>query len=313
MGNTTIEWTATYDLETKKWTPGKVWNPVTGCNKVSQGCKNCYAERIAHRFWGDRKFTDVRFHPERLEEPDHWKKPSRVFVNSMSDLFHEVIPDVAIAQVFDEMISHPRHTFMVLTKRPQRALAFAKWYGTWDTTDRNIWMGVSVENQAAADERIPLLLQMPAAVRFVSCEPLLGPVDLDWINYKHLTMIDSLTGRNGFPFPHAEGGDRIDWVIVGGESGQRARPMHPKWALAIRNQCSMAGTPLFFKQWGEWILAENTDGWKTTGDPEFPALHPRLGTCWVEGDPFIKVGKKAAGRLLGGREWSDFPKVRVRG
>lgn len=297
-GTTSIEWA------------DKVWNPVTGCNKVSQGCKNCYAERIAHRFWGDRKFTDVRFHPERLEDPGRWQKPSRVFVNSMSDLFHEDMPNSMIAAVFDEMICHPRHTFMVLTKRPQRALEFAAWYGIWDVTIANIWLGVSVEDQQAADQRIPLLLQTPAAVRFVSCEPLLGSVDLSpyfsWslenLFAKRREAILKYGGRNLI--------QKLDWVIVGGESGQRARPMHPKWALAIRNQCSMAGTPLFFKQWGEWILAENTDGWKTTGDPEFPALHPRLGTCWVEGDPFIKVGKKAAGRLLGGREWSDFPKVR---
>jgi protein gp37 len=191
-----------------EWTDA-TWNPVTGCTKVSAGCKNCYAEGVAHRFWttqygGARKFTDVRTHADRLDEPLRSRKPRRVFVNSMSDLFHDSVPDAFIDQVFAVMALAPRHTFQVLTKRPARMLAYCRTLGRHHETDRvsltakardgengfrwilgangwhlpNVWLGVSCENQATADERIPLLLQTPAAVRFLSCEPLLGPIDL---------------------------------------------------------------------------------------------------------------------------------------
>ena len=189
MTKTKIEWA------------DRVWNPTTGCTKVSAGCKHCYAERIAGRFWGERKFTDVQLHPERLDMPLHWSKPSRVFVNSMSDLFHPDVDEKFIAKVFGIMWLATKHTFMVLTKRPDRMVELLNnedfqmhtgWFASqairelglqkpkdlpaWPNS--NIWLGVSVEDQAAADERIPLLLQTPAAVRFISAEPLLGLVDV---------------------------------------------------------------------------------------------------------------------------------------
>jgi len=207
--STSIEWT------------NKTWNPVTGCTKVSPGCKHCYAETVAERFWkkqypGRAGFTEVRCHPERLDEPLRWRKPSRIFVNSMSDLFHEKIPNEFIAAVCGVMAAAPRHTFQVLTKRPARMLAWFGWMRSVGTTiferDRaaaldaavrygvaperindgtdgtsawplpNLHIGTSIENQETADERIPFLLQTPAAVRFVSVEPLLGPVSLRWLS-----------------------------------------------------------------------------------------------------------------------------------
>jgi protein gp37 len=289
MATTKIEWAT------------DVWNPVTGCSKVSAGCKNCYAETIAKRFWGERKFTDVRCHDERLEDPLRWRKPRRVFVNSMSDLFHEDVPDEFICQVLAVALSAERHTFMILTKRARR---MAEFYERWSkaiwVNAPNIWLGVSVENQEAADERIPLLLQTPAAVRFLSCEPLLGQVDLwNWLGYCDscpLTAPDCpyfgkcINWSNG-----KEESPDIDWVICGGESGPNARPMHPDWARSLRDQCKAAEVPFFFKQWGEW-------------SPSFE--HATKITRVTDGCiefPMTRVGKHAAGRLLDGREWNERP------
>ena len=256
-----------------EWTD-EVWNPVTGCDKVSQGCKNCYAERIAERFWGERKFTDVQCHPERLDIPLHWRKPRRVFVNSMSDLFHEDVTDEFITEVWNVMHDTPQHIYQILTKRPERMqwLTHQQWGD--HLVEPNVWLGVSCEDQKTAYERIPLLLQAPAAVRFVSLEPLLGPIDLLAI-FGH----DLYAMNKG-----------LDWVIVGGESGPHARPMHPDWARSIRDQCVEAGVPFFFKQVGEWATVEE------------------FGTKRELG--ILRVGKKKAGRLLDGREWNEFPASR---
>lgn len=209
MGNaTTIEWTE------------HTWNPVTGCTKVSQGCKHCYAERIADRFWGARPFTEVRCHPERLAYPTKIRAPSKFFVNSMSDLFHPDVPDAFIRQVFDVMASCDRHTFQVLTKRSERLLEMAATL-PWRA---NIWMGVSVEDEHVVG-RIDDLRSAPAHVRFLSLEPLIGPLD-------KLDLRD------------------IHWVIVGGESGPGARAMNRDWVRTIRRQCRAANVPFFFKQWG---------------------------------------------------------------
>ena len=284
MTKTSIEWAT------------DVWNPVTGCTKVSQGCKNCYAERIAERFWGERKFTDVQLHPERLEDPLHWKKTRRVFVNSMSDLFHPDVPDIFINRLLYLMeVGAPQHQYLILTKRPDRMRNYFKGV----SPAKNIWLGVSVEDQKTADERIPLLLQTPAAVRFVSAEPLLDPVDLS--AYLPLAKSD-IRGLVYSPV----GGPFLDWIICGGESGPHARPMHPDWARSLRDQCFAAGVPFFFKQWGEWL-------------PVSQSLHLSAGKiadvpyhCW-DADPkpasahSVRVGKKAAGRLLDGREWNEYP------
>jgi protein gp37 len=210
-----------------EWTDA-TWNPVTGCTKVSPGCAHCYAEAITLRFKRGGPFlpgkTTIRPHPERLEQPGQWETPRMIFVNSMSDLFHEEVPFSFIKQVFEKMEEFSRHTYQVLTKRPERMLEYAQSSFSRAGWPSHVWAGVSVENQVWADRRIPILRQVPAAVRFLSCEPLLKPLKLDL--------------------------DGIHWVIVGGESGHRARPMDASWARDIRDQCLDAGVPFFFKQWG---------------------------------------------------------------
>jgi protein gp37 len=207
-----------------EWTEA-TWNPVTGCSKISQGCKNCYAERLANRLqkMGVRRYSDgfeVRLHADVLELPKTWKKPRLIFVNSMSDLFHENVPIEYIGQVFHAMQANPQHTFQVLTKRSSRLAAIANEL-PWPA---NVWMGVSVEN-AKVISRIDHLRKVPAKIRFLSIEPLIGPVG-------KLDLKD------------------IHWVIVGGESGPGARTMEPAWVEAIFTQCRSASVPFFFKQWG---------------------------------------------------------------
>lgn len=234
MGDTTIAWT------------DKTWNPTTGCTKVSAGCKNCYAERIFHRPYPGRTFTDVRTHSERLDQPLRWRKPCRIFVNSMSDLFHEDISFDFVDRVFAAMIEANWHTYQILTKRPERMLDYLDERQWHDPTD-HIWLGVSVEDQATADERIPLLLQTPAAVRFVSYEPALGPVDFSrWLTGHEENGIAS--GRPVGTCTKWE--PPLDWVIVGGESGPKARPFDLDWASQAIHQCKTAGVPVFFKQYG---------------------------------------------------------------
>ena len=208
-----IEWTET------------AWNPVTGCTKISHGCKHCYAERMARRLraMGAPKYRNgfsVTLHPETVALPLAWKKPAVVFVNSMSDLFHRSVPTPFIDAVFDTMNSASRHTFQLLTKRPARA---ARLEGRLNWTP-NIWLGASIESERWIG-RLDFLRQTGARTKFLSLEPLLGP----------LPSLDL---------------DGVDWVIVGGESGPGARPMEPNWARSIRDKCLSGGTPFFFKQWG---------------------------------------------------------------
>lgn len=230
-----------------EWTDA-TWNPVSGCTKVSPGCAHCYAERITLRFKRGGPFlpgkTTINVHPERLKLPLSWRSPRRVFVNSMSDLFHEEVPLTFIQDVFCVMEQAKHHIFQILTKRHERLAHLAPEL-PWPS---NVWMGVSVENQVWADRRIPCLKTVPASVRFLSCEPLLRPLDLRC---------------------HLKG---IDWVIVGGESGAKARKMDPDWVRNLRDQCSAASVPFFFKQWG----GRNS---------------------------------KAGGRLLDGRTWDEMPTI----
>ena len=295
-----------------EWTD-ETWNPITGCTKVSLGCRHCYAERMAKRLAGRFGYPemphhfDVTLHPDRLEQPLRWKKPRRVFVVSMGDLFHKDVPDKFIHQVFDIMAEAQQHTFQVLTKRPDRMKWFfeihARWPGREDLFP-NVWLGVSVENQATVDERIPLLLQIPAAVWFVSCEPLLGAVDvspymphptrrsLDW---------DKIPGRgDGFTYPFTG----LDWVIVGGESGLGARPMDPQWVRDIHDQCLASGVPLFFKQHGAWLHETQF----TNDEQREKGLSSKRCEA-TNGLQFIRIGKKAAGCLLDGREEKEWPNL----
>jgi protein gp37 len=202
-----------------EWTD-KTWNPTTGCSKVSPGCLHCYAEALTERF--PKNFPngfELTLHPNRLGDPLRWRTPSRVFVNSMSDLFHEQVPIEFIQKVFSVIHATPWHVYQILTKRHDRLLEIAKHVAF----PKNIWLGVSVENQHAVN-RVDSLRHLPVSVRFLSCEPLLGYLKLDLNN--------------------------IDWVIVGGESGQKYRPMEIDWARDIRDQCQISQTPFFFKQVG---------------------------------------------------------------
>jgi protein gp37 len=244
-------------LSSIEWTE-QTWNPTTGCTKVSPGCRNCYAETMARRLramgaGGYEKGFDLVIHPERLDQPLKRKKPTTYFVNSMSDLFHEGIPDDFLDQVMDVMRNTPRHTYQVLTKRSQR---LPQYFATRECPP-NLWLGVSVEDKRYGLPRIDHLRQVDAVVRFLSVEPLL----------EDLGRID-LTG--------------IHWVIVGGESGHRARPMRAEWVENIRIHAQEVGVPFFFKQWGTW----GPDG--------------------------RKRGKKANGRIFNGKIWSEMPTV-VRG
>lgn len=301
MNSTSIEWT------------DKTWNPITGCTKVSQGCKNCYAETFYERFNGKGSFRNVTCHEDRLLQPLKWKKPSMVFVNSMSDLFHEDVPFSFVDKVFASMALCYDHTFQILTKRPERMVEYfsrdnlkARLMTELDLIGeendhlfdkccrvaclipmtkgpvlKNVWLGVSVEDQKAADERIPLLMQVPAFVRFLSCEPLIGPVDIS----------------NYLP---AQGKGRINWVIVGGESGPKARHMHPDWARDLRDQCQAAGIAFFFKQWGSLVpVQEHVPGAKYPDGSEVPYEHNAV--------TYKRIGKKAAGRLLDGQLHDAYP------
>jgi protein gp37 len=283
-----------------EWTDA-TWNPVRGCEKVSPGCAHCYAETFAERFRGvpghpyEQGF-DLRLVPEKLTEPLTWKKPRRVFVNSMSDLFQDGVPFEFIDQCFAVMACAQKHTFQVLTKRPARMLEYmlsrAKCADYWKRAARdlgwalewegfslvpfplpNVWLGVSVENQHFADERIPLLLQTPAAVRFISAEPLLEFIDLCGLRGG---TFDAMTGCGDrerlTEWAHTPS---LDWVIVGGESGQGARPFNIDWARQIIEDCELAGVACFVKQLGS--------------EPRDEAKHATMGHMFLRnrkgGDP----------------------------
>jgi protein gp37 len=236
------------DKSAIEWTDA-TWNPVTGCTKISAGCDNCYAARFAERWRGTPGHPfeagfDLTLRPDRLEQPLRWKEPRRIFVNSMSDLFHKDVPTSFVDQVFDVMERADWHNFQVLTKRASRMNDYVCHRYGCDELPENVWMGVSLES-AKLERRVHVLRMIPAAVRFLSVEPLLGP----------LGALD-LSG--------------IDWVIVGGESGPGARPMHPDWVREIRDQCIAQNVPFFFKQWG--------------------GIRP-----------------KSNGRELDGREWNEMP------
>uniref|UniRef100_A0A6M3J5Y6 Uncharacterized protein n=1 Tax=viral metagenome TaxID=1070528 RepID=A0A6M3J5Y6_9ZZZZ len=228
------------------WTD-ETWNPITGCTKISEGCAHCYAARMAKRLAGRHGYPeaphefDVTMHHDRLDQPLQWKKPRRVFVCSMSDLFHDDVPWQFISEVFAVM-AQTKHTFQVLTKRPRNLNTWQGWSG-W--LEPRVWLGVTAENQHRANKRIPLLLQTPAAVRFVSVEPMLGPVDLDrFLPYK----TDS-----GASDPNTGAGINVlypglDWVICGCESGPGRRPMKLEWAIDLVRQCQSAGVSIFVKQ-----------------------------------------------------------------
>lgn len=275
---------------------------------------------------------------EALVKPLKKKNPTIYFVNSMSDLFHEAVPFEFIDEVFCIMAACRQHTFQVLTKRPDRMLeyfsterpgildaillkmmndglicgshiSFVQEVGLYNWPLANVWLGTSVENQKTADERIPLLLQVPAAVRFLSCEPLLGPIDISsWLHTKEMVGME-VSNIEETEFSNLK--NDLHWVIVGGESGPGARPARPDWFLSLRDQCQAASVAFFFKQWGEWRIYDHWDGDNARPLGVFYFDEFKEGNYII--DPaknsihMAKVGKKKAGRLLDGREWNELP------
>ena len=303
------------------------WNPVTGCTPISEGCAHCYARRMAQRLKGRYGYPQddpfrVTFHPDKLDHPLKWKKPRRILVPSMGDLFHDDLRcstgfDTDFDQVwkvFEIMIASPHHTFFPLTKRPKNMLQF---YQTWiHRTDKidHIIPGISAENQQRYDERWPILAQIPAAKWFFSLEPLLGPIDRLYSEYcmdcktplTHIGPYKTTMARH----LHENSGNfraliRPDWVIVGGETGPGARPMHPDWVRSIRDQCQESGIPFFFKGWGDW--EPTNQNWGNVGVWVNDVFYYKTPPPEYNGQYMIKVGKKKSGHLLDGREWNEFP------
>ena len=330
-----------------EWTDA-TWNPITGCTVVSPGCTNCYAMKLAGTRLqhhpsragltkaskaGPVWTGEVRFNEQWLTQPLKWKRPRMIFVCAHGDLFHESVPDEWIDRVFAVMALAPQHTFQVLTKRSKRMQEYLSStglmmrvthagarmmddgdgaYSQLANTDwplPNVLLGVSVEDQKRADERIPDLLATPAAVRWISAEPLLGPVDLS--AYAEMAGCDTMMGISN---------PGLDWVIVGGESGHGARPMHPDWARSLRDQCAADGVAFYFKQWGHFQEHYDRDrddpDWRRCGhvkrcDPNGQWLN-LAGGQGFHGARVIRispVGKKAAGRLLDDVEHNGFPVI----
>lgn len=381
--NSAIEWT------------DATWNPTVGCSIVSPGCTNCYAMKMAARLEaidiahegehgapgpmahyrgttmpskGGAVWTGmVRTAPISVVlAPFRWKRGRRIFVNSMSDIFHEVMPDASIDFLFAVMALNPQHRFQVLTKRADRMRAYmatperkrtiaaramdvsealAAHHGTWKARPsldhfsdcfagagpfRNVWLGVSAEDQSRADARIPDLLATPAAVRFVSAEPLLGAIDFTQL-YRGETLTDALDGLSEIGVvdagdrlvaidPYYRSHPKLDWIIVGGESGPAARPMHPDWVRSIRDQCQDAAVAFFLKQWGAWSTIYDRERDDPDGRRCFDVdrKNPGPGSRWMNlagghgfhGERVVRVnrvGKAAAGRMLDGRVHDDLP------
>ena len=369
MARTNIEWVRCSD-----GSRGQTWNPIAGCSLASRGCTNCYAMQMARRhelmstaqdrvspYEGLTRLVndkavwtgEVRLVELALKLPLRRRKPTTWFVNSMSDLFHESVPDAWIDRVFAVMALAHWHTFQVLTKRSARMREYLN--GGWqkrakqisdDMADageidgdhvitalpktlRNVWLGVSAEDQARADERVPDLLATPAAIRFVSAEPLLSGINFAQVHHYTSYGADvwnALTGFRGHPGGGSSDNPHLDWVIVGGESGRNARPMHPDWARSIRDQCAAAGTAFFFKQWGAWKPISEMSEAETdalyepvpAGQPDDFTRRCRVATTAMNfagderpseafrriegsvGYQFFKLGKGRAGRTLDG-------------
>ena len=354
---------------------GETWNPVVGCRKVSEGCRNCYAERMANRLAGIAnkksaattsllKYADViyngkwngkaSFNTDELLAPLQWKSPRVVFVCSMGDLFHENTMETWIDKVMVMIALNPKHIFIILTKRAKRMAEYFSrpkekiveaWekacydIGLSDSNDdidspacfiynrafgytkksttgwplTNMWLGVTAENKAAANERIPALLKIKAAVKFVSVEPMLGPVNL------------SIWFYSGFMEPPFD--DCVDWVICGGESGPGARPMHPDWVRSLRDQCKEAQVPFFFKQWGEWqngscfkekvkhlFMLDDGQAFGYSIETGMVEIKNVSSEYWNKHTPVTvsKVGRKQSGNLLDGVRYETYPSIETR-
>lgn len=298
----------------------KTWNPWQGCTKVSPGCDHCYMYRAKRRYGQKPERVHHSSH-ETFGMPYKWarKNPgSTVFTCSWSDFFHPAA-DEWREEAWDVIARTPMSYYLILTKRPERVIppnrfalsidndGFANPFTVWPWP--NVAIGVTAENQEEADRRIPILLDIPAAMKFVSVEPMLGPVDLTRLDLNG-PIYDSLSGICIYPDMHEL--PRLDWVICGGETGPNARPMHPDWVRSLRDQCQAAGTPFFFKQWGEWTprwgagdhLVYRDSGKLVRG------YHEDMD-AWKHGlaEPVFRVGKSRSGHELDGREWREFPRA----
>ncbi len=343
---TAIEWTHRPGTKGETWNPIKAVNRETGgvghyCAHVSEGCRNCYAEAMqGWRFNSPIRFAaqdidqvEIFLDEKMLVQPLHWRKPRTIFVCSMTDLYGDWVKDAWIDKIKAIEALTPHHTFIELTKRPERMRDYLhEIYHRSDMTreiaaaaevlgkewDRhildhvdwpifNVWEGVSVENQQTVNDRLIFLRQTPAAVRWVSYEPALGPVDFDFLGgpgfYYSALKHNAIDGRRV-----------LDWIVVGGESGRGARPPHPDWIRIVRNQCQEAGVAFYFKQWGAWrpLRQDDRSGgrerWADFDDDGNLEMSP-ITISHHDNGAMYRVGKKAAGRTLDGREWSQWPEV----
>jgi protein gp37 len=300
------------------WTDS-TWNPIVGCSKCSPGCDNCYAERMAKRLkaMDKSKYCNVigangkwngktTFVLDAISKPLSWKKPRKIFVCSMSDLFHESVNVCWIIAVFVMIKRCPQHTFQILTKRPDRALKFFQEHPFNDGLP-NVWFGVTVCNQDEANKKIPVLLEIDAVVRFLSIEPMLGLIDLYRGGFSFLEKSKSPSGKSY---------QKIDWVICGGETGPEARPVHPDWILKIKNQCITTDVPFFFKQWGEysptveWAKPNSITPEKIRWvKPSGKVVKTGIGQMY-DGDALMhRGGSKNTGNRLNGKVFEQFPEV----
>lgn len=300
----------------------ETWNPIVGCSKVSPGCDNCYAEKMAMRIpymleksksetyhayknvidkqgWNGRTSLNT----DHIDRPLQWKSPRMIFVCSMSDLFHENVPFNWIDQVYDVIDNNiggyePReHLYIILTKRPERMAEYFSYRKSSHLSygHSNVWLGVTAENQMRANERIPILMQIPAAKRFISIEPMLTQIDISFIRNSSCSGFSPLESHPisspNKPF--------IDWVICGGESGSKARPCHTDWVRSIRDQCKLAGTPFFFKQWGTWCPEGTMENYSFL----IPSKEKLMGKDVMTKKPIVRNHN-----LLDGEEYQEWPK-----
>ena len=334
---TKIEWTHIPGYK------GETWNPVTGCTKISPGCANCYAETMLMRFHRSGPFlpgNEIQLHYDRFGIPFKWKAPRSIFVNSVSDTFHEDVPDSFLVRMYAVMALTPQHIYQVLTKRPDGApglrnlgwlwgevvkteadqirrgnpgLNLPEYDGTWPLL--NVWLGTSAENQYWANDRVPKILRSPAVVHFVSCEPLLSHIDLSALRQPSGDVIDGFYGwRELHTFERVYG---LDWVIVGGESGnkKRIRPMHLQWARNLRDQTNTAGASFFFKQWGKYRpitideIASQPEKIQFVNydrrERDNRKIKKTLGVM-------IKGSKDLNGHVLDDTVWQEFPSIQER-
>lgn len=331
-----------------QWTE-RTWNPLAGCTRASEGCDNCYAAVMSHRLeamaladiangkspgkkakyigtTSKAKNGHIAFNGkinldyDAINEPHTWKKPVMVFVNSMSDLFHKDVRFEFIVKVFQVMVDTPQHTYQVLTKRPERMKGLVNLIFPSESVPSHIWLGTSVENQEQANIRIPHLLATNAKIKFLSCEPLLGEINLNsslggtrWIGgQRGCRGTHKGIGTDDCPkYLHHHHDDRckkgINWLICGGESGHNARPMNTNWARSLRDQCISASVPFYFKQFGEYIDIDSAIaiGLTNSYDGKYSPYTYISSTSL----PYLKVGKSKSGHVLDGKTWQEFPVI----